>query len=419
MSKKIILKTQPYIIKNKGFSTIEFVFIYSCKYKKEYIPYIPLLKQLLLNSSKKYKTEKEYKKVYNEKFIISIRMYTYILNDNLFFEFRLIVPDPKRVKDFDLESAFKFFIDTIYEANVINKEFNLECFEREKRFLEADIKNCLKNVHEKSYQAFLNIVDDIGILKYNLYNNINLLQNSNSKELYNIYYENIINNKPVILVYGDVKKNIKKLIKKYINIKNEKVVIDKNYSNYLKPSKKIKDIEETSNNHESILFIAYKVKDMTNEDQLYLGIIKNILGYGSNDLIFKELRMNKKLVYSSHTWMKKRFGLLVIESYINNISKDKVVNSVKKVIKYIKNEEILKKYLEKLIKDFEINLIRAKDSRVKKLNDFIDEKFDFNYSLEEAIEKYKNIDINKLLNLLDRLILDTIYFLRGDFNEEN
>ena len=137
------------------------------------------------------------------------------------------------------------------------------------------------------------------------------------------------------------------------------------------------------------------------------------------DQIFKELRMNKKLVYSSHTWMKKRFGLLVIESYINNISKDKVVNSVKKVIKYIKNEEILKKYLEKLIKDFEINLIRAKDSRVKKLNDFIDEKFDFNYSLEEAIEKYKNIDINKLLNLLDRLILDTIYFLRGDFNEEN
>ena len=116
----------------------------------------------------------------------------------------------------------------------------------------------------------------------NGYVNINLLQNSNSKELYNIYYENIINNKPVILVYGDVKKNIKKLIKKYINIKNEKVVIDKNYNNYLKPSKKVKDIEETSNNHESILFIAYKVKDMTNEDQLYLGIIKNILGYGSN-----------------------------------------------------------------------------------------------------------------------------------------
>lgn len=418
-SKKLVLETTPYIIKKKGFSTIEFVFIYPCKYSKEYIPYLPLLRQLLLNTSNKHKTEKEYRQAYQEKFIISSRLNTFTFNDNLYFEFRLIVPDPKKVKDFDIESAFEFFIDTISNPNIIDEKFNKECFDREKRFLESSVKNSKKNVHEKSYQSFLNVVDDIGVLKDNLYNNIDLLEKASAKKLYDIYKTNIKDNKPLIFVYGDIDKKINNLIEKYIKIDNEKKIIEKNYSNYLKPFNSLKEVDEASNDHESVLYIAYKVKDMTEEDELYLGIIKNILGRGSNDLIFKELRMDKKLIYSSHTWMRKRLGLLVIESYINNTSKEKVVESVKNVIEKLKDEELLSSYLEKLISDLEFNLIRSKDSRVKDLNDFIDGKLEINYSLEKILEIYKtDFDMKKLLNLLDRLTLDTIYFLRGEFNEE-
>lgn len=418
-SKELKLKTQPYIIKNKGFSTIEFVFIYPCKFNKDYVVYIPLLKQLLLNTSKKYNTEQEYNKAYNEKFIISIRLNTIELNNNLFFEFTLIVPDPKRVKNFDIESAFEFFIDTIYNPNIINEEFNIECFNREKSFIEVDVKNRLKNVHQKAYQSFINIVDDIGILKNNIYNNLDLLDKATSKKLYDFYIENIKNNKPIIFVYGDINSKINNLINKYIEIKKENIIIKKDYSNYLKPFNNLKDVEEKSNDQESILYIAYKVKNMTEEDELYLGIIKNILGYGSNDLIFKKLRMDKKMIYSSHTWLKKRSGLLVIESYINNSSKDIVIENVKNVIDKLKDKELLSHYLYKLISDLECELIRAKDSRVKKLNDYIDEKFEFGYSLETLLDMYKNdFDLKKLIDLLDRLTLDTIYFLRGEFNEE-
>lgn len=420
MSSKIItLNTKPYIIEKKGFSTIEFVFIYPCKYSKEYMPYLPLLKQLLLNTSKKYKTEKEYKKVCQEKFILSIKANILVLNDNLYFEFRLLVPDPKKVKFFDINSAFEFFFDTIYNPNVINDEFDKYCFEREKRFLENDIKNAKKNIYEESYQEFLNIVDDIGVLKDNIYNNVHLIEKANPKKLYSIYKKNIANNKPVIFIYGDINKQINNLINKYFNMKDEMIDIEKNYAKYLKPFDKLKEVDKYSNNHESILYVAYKVKNMKEEDELYLAIIKNILGYGSNDLVFKELRMNKKLIYSSHTWLKKRFGLLVIESYINNSSKNKVVDSIKKVIEKLKNKQLLSNYVEKLVLDLEFNLIRAKDSRVKELNDFIDEKLEIGYSLETILEMYKKFDINKLLNLLDRLSLDTIYFVRGEFHEEN
>ena len=41
------------------------------------------------------------------------------------------------------------------------------------------------------------------------------------------------------------------------------------------------------------------------------------------------------------------------------------------------------------------------------------------YTVDELIKKYKQIDIDELINFIDRLVLDTVYYLRGEFNENN
>lgn len=417
--KKMKFKSKPYIIKNDKFSTIEFVLFFEAKYSDKYIFYLPLLRQLLLNSSKKYPTEIEYKKAYKENMIISQRMRTIRYNENLFFEFSLIVPDPKKVKDYNIESAFKFFIDMIYEPNVCDGQFNIKQFEREREFLKDDIFNSIKKVNNKSYQSFLNVVDDNGILKNNIYNNMNLIAEANPKELFNIYKENVLENRPIIFIYGNVDESINDLIKKYIKIDNKDITFNKNYDNYLKPFNKIKDVEETSDYNQSILFIAYKVKNMKEEDKLYMNIVKNILALGSNDLIFKKLRTEQNLVYSANTWCDTRVGLLTVESYINNESKEEVIKGVKSVIKSLKEKEKLSAYLEKLIEDVYYELIRQKDSRSVKINDFINKKLEFSHTTDELIKKYRSINVDDLIEFIDRLKLDTIYFLRGEFNENN
>lgn len=416
-SKKIVLKTKPYIINNKGFSTIEFKFIFPCMYNKEYMYYLPIMKNLLLSTSKKYNTKKKYNTAYQENFIVSISIRIIKFNKNLFLEFNFIVPDPKKVKSFNLNSAFEFFIETIYNPNVIDGKFDLKDFNIEKRLLKKRLKNSLRHHYLKSEQSFFNIVDDIGVLKDNEYNNLSLLEQINSKQLYNIYKNIILCNKPIIIVYGDVNKDINKLIEKYIKIEDKKIVIEKNYDNYLKPFKELKQIEELSDNHESIVYLGYKIKNMTEKDKIYLDIIKNILGNEPNDLIFKELRINKKLIYSSSVWMNYNFGLLTIIAAINNKSKNKAINSIQSVINKLKDKQMLLNCIEKLIKIEECNLIKNKDSRVKKLNDFITKKFEFYYTSDEILEILKNLDIDKLIDFLDRLVLDTIYFAKGDFNE--
>ena len=169
-------KSSPYLIKNDKFSTIEFRIFFETKYDKKYIFYLPLLRQILLNTSKNYPSEIEYRNAYKENMIISMNMKSIILNENLFFQFSLIVPDPKKVKNYDIEKSFKFFTDMIYNPNVLNEEFNHKQFEREREFLKNDIFNSLKNVNVRAQQSFLNVVDDKGIITENIYNNMNLIE---------------------------------------------------------------------------------------------------------------------------------------------------------------------------------------------------------------------------------------------------
>lgn len=417
--KELKFKSEPYLIKNDKFSTIEFKLFFQTKYKKDYIFYLPLLRQILLNTSKNYPTEIEYRNAYKENMIISMTMNPIILNENLFFQFSLIIPDSKKIKGYNVEKAFKFFVDMIYNPNILNGEFDHKQFERERIFLKDDIFNSMKNVNVKAQQAFLNVVDDKGIIKENIYNNMHLIEEANPKELYDIYKNVILENSPIIIVYGNVDESINEIIKKYIKIGKKIIKFNKNYYNFLVPFPKIKNIEEKSKYNQSILYVAYKIKNANVHDKLYLNIIKNILSSGTNDLIFNKLRVEQNLIYSSNTWCDPKVGLLVVEAYINNSSKEKTIKSIKSVINNLKNKENLNKYLNNLIDDLYYNLIRKQDSRNVKIDDFINKKFEFGYKTNELLEKYRNIKVEELIDFLDRLKLDTIYFLRGEFDENN
>ena len=83
----------------------------------------------------------------------------------------------------------------------------------------------------------------------------------------------------------------------------------------------------------------------------------------------------------------------------------------------LKDKEKLNEYINILIDDMKYELIRKKDSRIKLLNDFISKKFKLNLTSEQLLRKYQQIEIDEIIEFLNRLQLDTIYFLRGEMNE--
>ena len=412
---KLVIKNNK-VIRNDKYSTITLSVIFPCEDKTEYLFYLPLLSQILLNSSYEYKDEKSYKHALREKLIIKQNIYTSKYNKNLYIEFVLTVPNPLKIKDYDLDSSLKFFSDTIYKPNIIDNHFNEQVFNREKEYLKQEILQGLKNVNRIAYNSFINIVDDIGIYKDDIYNNMDLIDSSNSKELYEIYKKLIYDNKPIITMYGDIDENIENKIKKYLKTDDE-VTINIDYNNFFKPFAKIKDIQEESKYNQSVLFVAYKVKNMSVDDIIYINMINDILSYGSNNLLTKKLRQENSFVYSSYAWSYAISGLLVNEVYINNNSKEEVVEKIKELYEELKNKEFLTKCLNKEKEELYYNMIRAKDNITKPLNDYVIKLLKKGYTMEERYKFYEEINIEELLDFIDRLTLDTIYFLRGEFNE--
>ena len=147
-------------------------------------------------------------------------------------------------------------------------------------------------------------------------------------------------------------------------------------------------------------------------------IIKNILGTGVEGLIFNKLRLEEGLVYSSNTWCNKNIGLLVIEAYINNNSMDKVLNCIDEVFSMLNDKEFLKNRIDRLKEDLFYSSIRSKDSKYKKLIDFLLKKMEYDYTISQILEKYETLNIDKLINFISRLKLDTVYFYRGNFDEK-
>ena len=64
------------------------------------------------------------------------------------------------------------------------------------------------------------------------------------------------------------------------------------------------------------------------------------------------------------------------------------------------------------------DLIRQKDSKYARLSNYINQTLETGYSLEELYNYYKNLDIDKFVDFLKRVKLDTIYFLRGEIDEK-
>lgn len=416
--RKLKFSSTPYIVKNKGYSTITFELIYNFKYNKGDLVYINLLQRLIANYSKKYKTEQEFKLEATKRLIINMSSKKRILNDNLFLTFTLTLPDPKKVKDFDIENAFSYFYDMIYDPNVSNEEFDQKQLEREKKYIKSNLNASIKRISNFSNQQFISYFDDNGYFKDNMYNNIDLLDNVTSKNLYKYYKKVIVDNIPICIAYGDVESEyINNLYYKYFNKNDEQIIVNKNYNCYLIPKKETKYIEEESNYNQSALYFGYKVKDMREKDKIYLNLLCNILCSRETNLIFNTLRLDNNLIYSYNFNCNPTNAMFFIETYISKDNKDKTINVIKEMFRNIKDNNKIKEYMDKILVGIEYELIESKDLKYFKLNNFINKKSELEFTLKYIYNGYKKINIDEFLKFLERVKLDTIYFLRGEVDE--
>lgn len=413
--KTLTIPTKPIFIKNKNFQTILINVIFPYQEQVEELAKQTLLPAMLVYMTKKYPTEEKFQRALKENYVLSYNARQVTIGTTSAFNFHLEIPDKKTLKKDVIEEQIKLFYETIHHPKIENQGFDNFELKREIENLKLKIRNS-----EKSFKSYLNnriakLIDNEGIFSRNIKDHLSQIDEITPQNLYDYWKEKINNNTPIILIMGNIEENeITPIIEKYF-IKSDKKyqTLETDYIHYLSPYRNIpQEITEEKDFKDSALSLIYKVKDMKQEDNILLSLVHNLLASLSSRLLNKKLRDEYNLIYSSEVSFFPNYGLLRIIVYINPKNKDITEDKIKEVLNSLKDEKEITPLLEKIKERRRISLIRSLDNKYSIINDEIFKNLKIDYTSKESYNLLKEKTAKDVAEFIDRLSLDTIYFLK-------
>lgn len=419
--KTLTLPTKPIFIKNENFQTILINIIFPYQEKEEELAKQALLPAMLVYMTEKYPTEELFQKKLKENYILSYSARQITIGTTAAFNFHLEIPDKKTLKKDVIKKQVELFSEAIFHPKIENEGFDNFELKREKENLKLKIRNS-----EKSFKAYLNnqtakLVDNEGIFSRNLKDHLSQIDEITPQNLYDYWKEKIKNNTPIIFIMGNIEeKEITPIIEKYfIKYDKEYQTLETDYIHYLTPYRTTpQKITEEKEFRDSAISLIYKVKDMKQEDNILLSLVHSLLTSLSSRLLNKKLRDEYNLIYSSEVTFFPNYGLLKITAYINPKNKDIVEEKIKEVLNSLKNQNKITPLLEKIKERRRINLIRSLDNKYSIMNDNIFKTLKIDYTSEESYNLLKEKTAKDVAEFIDRLSLDTTYFLKESDKHE-
>ena len=412
------IKNTPTFFKNKDFQTITVRLLFPFKNVEERLALTQILPNLLDTVSEKYPTEREFTLAKQKIFILSSYAASALVGDEGYISFELAIPDTYSLKQDLLEEQFEFFSQMIYHPKVHNQAFYENEVEREVNLLQMDVQKMMEDPDGYAFLKGKELVEPNGRFAASIYNHTEQIDQITGKSLFEFYEEVITNNHPMIYVFGNVdEKKITNLCNTYLYQDSfDSYSIDVQLKHYL-PITTYKNKTEDSHFQNSVYLSFYKVKDMSIEDEVLLSTVQGLLSSLSSRILYKKLRDENDLVYSAHALSFENYGILCIATFIHKDTIDFVKEKIKEALEELKKEEIISEYLDNIKNRARIGLIKMLDDKGALFRNAIVKDLGTDLTAEEHYEKLLQITPSTISQFMDRLVLDTEYFLKEGEHE--
>ncbi len=415
--KTITIQNKPIIIHNEDFQTIQIQVIFPFPRDEEMLAYPSLLPRILHSVTSQYPTEREFTMATQRLFLLSsFCSYSSLIQDSQ-YSFHFMIPDTKALGEDLLEEQFQFFSEMIYHPKVENNRFCQMEFEREVQNLKMEIENTLQDPNSYAFIHAKKIVDPDGRFSSSLALYPEQIDEVTPEKLYQHYLDTIYNNQPVIYIFGNVSdQKMEELCQKYLYRTSFSLkTISIETKNYLPVVTPPKEVTQQSQFRDSVYLAFYKVKDMKEEDEFLLGVVRGLLSSLSSRLLSKRLRDEADLVYSCGASTYDNYGLLCIYASIHSDSVFLVQEKIQEVFEQLRDEELIAPLLQNIKDRLKVGLVRLLDDKTSLFQDAIIKDLKIDYSTEEYYQKIVTITPQDVILFLDRIVLDTKYFLKeGD-----
>ncbi|MDY0234594.1 MAG: insulinase family protein [Gudongella sp.] len=322
-------------------------------------------------------------------------------------------------ESFDNE-VFEMFKEVIYDPYLIDGEFSHKYVEGEKNNLANKINN---KINDKRSYAINRCIEEMcksesfSIYKYGYLQDLEAIDAKGLAE----HYENILMTSQIEIIYTGNKKELsldKIIPKKYLNRENINYVEREEILS--KPYVKNQIVEKLDVT-QGKLVLGFRTK-IAYEMDLYPALLlaNELLGGGPNSKLFKDVREKHSLAYYVTSNIIKHKSIMILDAGIEFQNYNKISELINENIKELQEGKFSDEDLSIAKRALRTSSESIVDS-AKLISEFYFGNFITNESrnLEELLDEIDNVSREEVVEAINTLNLDTIYFMRGTGEEEN
>ena len=408
------------VIKTNNFKTVRVEVKFRNVVKKEEITLRNLLKMVLIESTKKFDTERKFVIESEELYDLKLSSTTSRVGNFTTLSFNLTFLNEEYTEKGLHNKSLDFLMEVLFNPNVSNNKFDSLSFNNCVNKLEKSIMGRKDNKTKYSIFALLQHMGDYAY-SYDQYGYLSDLKNIDEAKLYEYYKKVLMNDLVDVYVIGNVDSNE---IKEYFinnfkinSFKKEKmnVLIDE-----VLPRKRVKVFKEEDDVNQTKIAIGLRFNDVSEYERKYVLYVYNeILGGSGNSLLFDTVREKNSLAYYINSIAQGYDNLLIIYTGIDKDRVDLGLKLIKKTIKDIEKGEFTSDMFNNAINMITSSLKLSLETQSSVINNYYAMNILNSDDINTRISKFEKVTKEDVINFSKKIKMDTIFLLEGDHNEED
>ena len=402
-----------HIVNTKKFKTITVDICFREKINKDEITLRNLLKEIMVNASYDYPSERELIKATEELYDLKLLTSTYRIGNYNFLSMKIRFLNEKYTEKGMNYASIKLLLDLIFKPKLDAD------FEKCKNKIEKSILSLNDNKVKYAISKLLESTKDMPY-SYNFYGNIEDLNKITIEDIKKCY-ENLLTNDIIdIFVVGEVNpEEIKNIFKENFKVKTFHKVDNKVIVKELTPRTKTNIIREQDDINQIQLTILCSLNSITEYERKYVSLVySEMLGGSANSILFDTVREKNSYAYYVNSIIKPYDNNMIIYSGIHEDNEKEVIKLIKKCLKDITkgkfNDEIFLSSKNTIISSLKASL----DNPICIINNCLSNILVSSPTIEEKIKIIEKITKEEVINFSKKITIHTIYILEGS-NEEN
>lgn len=403
-----------HIINTDKFKTITVDVCFRRKIKKEEITIRNLLKELIVNSSCNYPTERclitQTERLYDLKLLSS----TYRIGNYSILSFKSRFLNEIYTEDGMNEESIKFLLDLIFKPKLDND------VDKCKKKIEKSILSLSDN---KIRYALLRLLESTENMSYS-YNSYGYKEDLDkiNKEDIKKYYDSVIGDDIVdVFVVGNVDGNIiKEIFKEYFKVntfhKNELSLV----VSELSKKRKNKELREFDDVNQTQLTMLYSISGLTDYERKYvLPVYGEMLGGTSNSILFDTVREKNSYAYYVNAIVKPYDNILMVYSGIQKGNDSAVIKLIEKSLSSISRGKFDNGKLESSKKTLISAIESSLDNPVSIINNYYAKVLVNALDVDERVEKIKSVSRDEIIAVSKKISFHTLFLLEASDEKNN